>query len=336
MPGHGPTAASTYMSDDLMPDQVAVDRFATTLDRLVPATEHVGLAVSGGGDSLALLLLANAARPGMVRAVTVDHQLRPEGAEEARTVAAICLAHSIPHDILKADWGDAVPTANIEAAARKTRYALIGSWAERQGLAFVATAHHADDQAETLLMRLARGAGLSGLAGIREKRPLGKSVTLVRPLLDWDKASLLAIVIEAGLPVVDDPMNQDAHFDRVRLRQALAAADFGDARQYVRTARNLQQAEDALDWLTHSLVEKRLSGDRNGLEVDLDGLPVEVARRLLLVAFERLGDRPPRGPDLERAMVRLSGGGKAVLGKTMLEARGKCWHLAPAPPRKTV
>ncbi|WP_265528758.1 tRNA lysidine(34) synthetase TilS [Sphingomicrobium marinum] len=324
------------MSKDLMPDQVAVDRFSASLDRLVPTTQAVGLAVSGGPDSLALLLLANAARPGMVQAVTVDHALRSESAQEAKTVAAICLAHSIPHTILKAEWGEGVPDANIEAAARKMRYAMIGNWAERNELAFVATAHHADDQAETLLMRLARGAGLSGLSGIRERRPLGDKVTLVRPLLDWEKVLLMALVMRAGLPVANDPMNDDDRFDRVQLRTALKEGGFGDARQYANSARHLQQADEALQWLTATLAQKRLVADRDGLVIDTRGLPDEVARRLLLAGFDRLGDRSPRGPDLERAMARLKGGGKAILGKLLVEMIDGRWHLTKAPPRKTV
>ena len=141
-----------------------VERFGADLDALVPSGMRLGVAVSGGPDSLALLLLAAAARPTMVEAATVDHGLRAGSADEARMVAGICKQLGVPHRTLLADWPEA-PTTNIQAAARAMRYRLLNEWAIDRGLPAVATAHHADDQAETLLMRLVRGAGVGGLGG---------------------------------------------------------------------------------------------------------------------------------------------------------------------------
>src|ERR1700712_1015430 len=151
-------------------------RFRADLEALTGGTpERLGLAVSGGPDSLALLLLAHAAYPGQVHAATVDHGLRPEGAAEAAFVAGICGALDIRHATLRAEMRE---TSNIQAAARARRYALLKAWIGEIGALFLATAHHLDDQAETLVMRLSRGSGLSGLSGIRAVNP-----PLVRPLL---------------------------------------------------------------------------------------------------------------------------------------------------------
>jgi len=127
--------------------------------------------VSGGPDSLALLLLAAAARPGLVEAATVDHALRPESRVEAEAVAAVCERLGVPHSILTAEWKEKPETA-IQDRARKVRYSLLSQWAIDQKLPALVTGHHLDDQAETLLMRLLRGAGVKGLAGMRRLAPV--------------------------------------------------------------------------------------------------------------------------------------------------------------------
>src|SRR5690606_9722008 len=134
----------------MRPAAGAVQRFAEGLDALIAREERVGLAVSGGPDSLALLLLAAAARPGLVAVATVDHGLRPASADEAAMVAEVCSQLGVSHRTLLTDWPEP-PQANIQSAARAMRYRLLGEWAEEQGLPAIATAHHADDQAETLL-----------------------------------------------------------------------------------------------------------------------------------------------------------------------------------------
>src|SRR5918996_1752118 len=167
-------------------EPLLLDRFRADLEPLVAPDARVGLAVSGGPDSLALLLLAAAARPGQIEAATVDHGFRPEARDEAATVAGICGKLGVPHTILTARGND-VPTTAIQERARRERYRLLGYWAEERGLGGLATAHHADDQAETLLMRLSRGSGVGGLGGTRRKRALSEDVLLLRPLLSWRK-----------------------------------------------------------------------------------------------------------------------------------------------------
>ncbi len=145
-----------------------IDRFTHAVARLVdpPTVDRpLALAVSGGPDSMAMLALATAAFPGSIVAATVDHGLRADAADEAAMVAQWCAAHAVPHTTLTADRPPA--GASLQAQARHLRYALLGDWAIRIGATALATAHHADDQAETFLMRAARASGPAGLAGIR-------------------------------------------------------------------------------------------------------------------------------------------------------------------------
>src|SRR5206468_4338090 len=131
----------------LIIEQLLLDRFSADLDVLLPPGGRIGVAVSGGPDSMALLILANAARPGLVQAASVDHALRPEARAETETVAAVCKRLGVPHAILTARWSE-VPETAIQERARAQRYRLLGYWAEERGLEALATGHHADDQAE--------------------------------------------------------------------------------------------------------------------------------------------------------------------------------------------
>ena len=132
-----------------------LDRFRADLDPLIPPGTPFGVAVSGGPDSLALLLLAAAARPGEISAATVDHALRQGSREEAETVADLCERLGVPHAILAIEW-DTPPRSAIQEKAREVRYGALAGWMSEGGLPVVATAHHLDDQAETLVMRLNR------------------------------------------------------------------------------------------------------------------------------------------------------------------------------------
>jgi tRNA(Ile)-lysidine synthase len=313
----------------LHPDLVA--RFAADLDALVEPGASLGVAVSGGPDSLALLLLAAAARPGKVEAATVDHRLRPESAEEAAFVAGICKRLEVAHATLPVT---VLPGASMQAVARRARYDALEEWAKGRGLAAVATAHHIDDQAETLLMRLARGAGLRGLRGVRRSRPLDHAILLVRPLLGWRKAELAAIVAAAGITPVDDPANRDPRHDRSRFRGMLAEAGWADAERLAASAGWLAEADEALDWALAPLLDTRLARDGQALRVDPEGLPREMQRRLLLAAFERMGANRPRGPELDRVRKALAAGKTATLAGLKFEP-GPPWRLTVAPPRRS-
>ena len=288
--------------------------------------------MSGGPDSRALLLLGAAARPGLVEAATVDHALRSESRAEAEMVAALCERIAVPHEILTLNWKP-TPDRNLQARAREARYQRLGEWAVKRRLIAVATAHHLDDQAETLLMRLARGAGVGGLGATRARRPLVKGVKLVRPLLGWRKAELAALVTEAGVKPVDDPSNYDPRHDRVRMREWLRRAEWANPERLAASAAWLNEADEALDWALAPLAEERVKRDGSAVVVDPSGIPRELQRRLLLAAFAEMGAPSPRGPELARALDKLRNGGTTTLARLKLEG-GATWRLRPAPPRR--
>ena len=299
------------------------------------APQKIVAAVSGGPDSLALLLMLHQLYGEAVIAITVDHGLRAESAEEARYVGAICAARGIPHHVLH--WKGEKPVANIQAAARAARYALLRDWCVRHDIFWVASAHHADDQAETLLMRLQRGTGLAGLSGIRLVRSLGDGVRLVRPLLQLRRASLIAYVADAGLKAVDDPSNQDSRYKRVQVRSQLAQAQAQaaglDVAGLAETVERLAQAEAALSWTADRAAEGRLRVTPKGLEIDAADLPAELQRRLLAAAILRLSGQPvARGPDLERLHERLLCGGTGTLQGVEVRGVG-LWRARNVPLR---
>lgn len=310
----------------------AAERFAADLLALVPHGTRIGVAVSGGPDSLALLLLAARVRPGEVEAATVDHRLRPESANEAKHVAGLCRSIGVPHSILPARWSTP-PSSSVQARARHERYALLARWAGQRGLGAIATAHHADDQAETLLMRLGRGAGVGGLAGARPIRPLAKDVMLVRPVLSWRKMELAAIVAAADVRPVDDPSNRDPHYDRTGIRHWIAESGWADPVRLAASAGHLREADEALDWALAQVIAERLRLKEDGvIEIHPHGLPREIQRRLLLAAFDGMNAERPDGPGLMRAHAALAAGQVVTLGGLQL-AGGEWWRLTAAPPR---
>jgi tRNA(Ile)-lysidine synthase len=324
------------MTDRLHPDSARPERFEADLGRLAPADSNLGIAVSGGPDSLALLLLAAAARPGRIKAATVDHKLRPGSRAEGEMVGALCARLNVPHAILTACW-DRTPETAIQERAREERYRLLGEWAAERGLDSVATAHHLDDQAETLLMRLDRGAGVRGLAAIRPATVMaGGNIRLIRPLLGWRVSELAQVCAAAGVKAAVDPGNLDERFERVRLRNALAQADWLDPEAVARSAANLARADEALDWATGR--EWQLQVDRAGQEIVYrPSAPAEIRRRIVGRAVAAIaregGENPLRGRELDRICELLEGGGKATL-RGVLCSGGLEWRFAPAPMRR--
>jgi tRNA(Ile)-lysidine synthase len=319
----------------MVPDPAAVERFGADLDALIAADGRVGMAVSGGPDSLALLLLAAAARPGQVEAATIDHGLRPEAREEAAMVERVCGRLGVPHATLTARWAE-VPETAIQERARHQRYRLLGYWAEERGLDALATAHHAEDQAETLLMRLARGAGVRGLAGMRPRSVSpGAHVRLVRPLLGWRRAELEQVCSAAGVTPAADPSNEDERFERVRVRHALAGLDWLDSGAVAQSAAILAEADAALDWAMNAEWARSVHEKRGSITYRPSDLPAEIVRRIVARAIRRLateGDRDPRGPELTRLISALSDGGTATL-RGVLCRGGADWYFVPSPNR---
>ena len=227
------------------------------------------------------------------------------------------------------------PGASVQAKARDARYGALRGWAAAEGVSTLLTAHHADDQAETVLMRLLRGSGVGGLAGIRASAPLPGGILLCRPLLGWRRSELAQIVRSAGIEVVDDPSNRDDAYDRVRIRRALAEADWLDALPLARSAAALADADDALEQAAEALAEDRIAAADDGtVALRPDGVAHELLRRLLLRCLRRV--RPgatPRGDQLG-ALVR-----DLVVGETRTLAGVRCrggtvWRFDAAPPRR--
>lgn len=306
-------------------------RFSADLDRLVPIGDRLGLAVSGGPDSLALLLLAAEARPGSVEAATVDHGLRPESAAEAAMVADVCARIGVPHATLPV----VLPDGNLQAEARNARYAALAAWMEQRGLAALATAHHADDQAETLLMRLNRASGVAGLAGVRARGPVpGTRLPLVRPLLDWRRAELARTVAEAGLNAVDDPSNAADRFDRVRLRKALATADWIDVSALARSAAHIGDADVAIEWAGRREWQEAVIKAPMGLTYRPQAPRAIALRVMTRIITELDGPEPPRGSAVGRVFDALVAGQPASIGNLVARAGRDGWTFMKAPQRR--
>lgn len=313
-----------------------VSRFSLDL-RAVAGSEtgRLAVAVSGGPDSLALLLLAHSAFPGRVAAATVDHGLRPEGGKEAEAVAGLCAAIGVPHRILAVR---VEPSGEgLQAAARAARYAALGEWMEREDLPLLLTAHHLDDQAETLLMRLIRGSGVAGLAGVRAAGAVPGTagrLRLCRPLLGWRRSELLDVVAGAGVEPALDPGNEDERFDRARLRRRLGEAPWLDPEALARSAALLAEAEAALEWTAGPLFAARAEVGSGFATLRSNGLPPELLRRLTLRCLRQLAPgAKPRGEALAAFIATLEQGGTATLSDVK-GIGGETWRFERAPPRR--
>ncbi len=299
--------------------------------------QPLAVAVSGGPDSLALLLLAHAAFGDRVRVVTVDHGLRDASGMEATLVADRAAQLGLPHTTLR--WAGPYPTANLQAAARGARYALMCDWCAARGIRWLATAHHRDDAAETLLLRLARGAGVGGLSGIRPRRGLSEDVTVLRPLLGAAKAELVAIVVAAGWIAADDPTNRATRFDRTQARALLAATPWLDPARLAASAAHLTDVEAALAWATDAAWRSRVVVAALKLTIDAADLPHDLARRLVRRAVATLAPgRDCRGDAVERLMLALAERRRATLQGIAFTPIDHCgtllWHARRAPPRR--
>jgi len=305
------------------------------------------IAVSGGPDSTALLLMAAewAKRRGKTRveAATVDHGLRPESADEAKAVAALCARLGIGHRVL--EWKGAKPATRLQERAREARYRLLVDCAKAIGVDALMTAHHADDQAETVLFRLLRGSGVTGLRGM-DLITVRDGMTIARPLIGLKKRDLIAFAQARGAPFIDDPSNADPRFARTRLRALLAhlGREGLDAEALDRLARRARETEEALAHLTAE-VEARL-GSEDALDARaLFAAPIAIGRRILARRIAAAGGRDSSRIGLEKiealaanlrdALKGRRGHGANVGGAFVrLTAKGRL-TFAPEPPRKT-
>ncbi len=305
------------------------------------------LAVSGGPDSTALLALADRWRKvsGVgVFVATVDHGLRAGSRAEAEAVAALCAARGLPHAILT--WAGDKPATGLPAAARQARYRLLGRHAREIGADTIVTAHHADDQAETVLMRLARGSGPAGLGGMARLAPApwpgGEGLTLARPLLGVAKADLVAFCREEGLSFFQDPTNEDEAYRRPQLRRlaALLAAEGLGRAELTRLAARAARAEQALGPAIEAMLAA-LPARRDGPTFEAPAeavltLPEEALVRLLQREIARIAGAAPRLEQVEKLAEGLRRKGRlaATLGGVSIRRDANRLILKPQPPRK--
>lgn len=250
---------------------------------------RLGVAVSGGGDSLALLLLLRdwaAVEDCELFAVTVDHGLRDEAASEAAGVAALCARLGVAHLTLDWRWDGA---GNLPDRARRGRLSVIADWAAEQGIADVALGHTADDQAETFLMRLARGSGVDGLSCMAPRRR-AEGLIWHRPLLAARRSELRAFLAALGEDWIEDPTNDDAGFDRVKARRALAGLEpLGLTVETLNeTAGRMRLARSVLERVAHDLARDAARVVAGDVEIHLDALKTadeETRLRILSAAI---------------------------------------------------
>ena len=328
----------------------------------------MGVAVSGGGDSMALLSLLHpwcAERCIELRIISVDHGIRPESRSECSRVGAFAAELGAAHEILTCEQ---IPPGNLQDAARRLRYTMIASWAARNGLANVALAHTLDDQAETFLLNLARGSGVDGLSAmpIVVRR---RGIRWLRPLLKVSRAELRTHLKDRGIAWIDDPSNNDERFDRVKARRLLdSVGELGASKERLAaTAERMQEAREVLeDVATGAAVKVMTVGELGDVHFSggFWGLGKETRLRLAAGAIRRVSgsDYRPRiatlfsalkavrsgkgftlsgshfvaGADLGFSVVReLAACGPSVAADAIWDRR---WRLAdkPAPPGSVI
>ncbi|HEV2511375.1 tRNA lysidine(34) synthetase TilS [Bosea sp. (in: a-proteobacteria)] len=300
---------------------------ADTLFRPLAGEDALIVAVSGGPDSIALLALlaewAGLGRPRLL-AVTIDHGLRPEAAQEAVMVGELCARLGVEHRTRR--WQGPKPQAGVQEKARSARYALLAEEARVPGATAIVTAHTADDQAETLLMRMAAGSGLAGLAGMAPRSAVN-GIVLARPLLGIAKFRLVATCEARGLPFIRDPSNDDPRFARIRWRGMLPvlAREGLTVGRLGQLAHRLARADEALDRLAARALASVPAGDEDGKRwfdfARLCGEPEEIAIRSLGLALAAAQDGeaqasvPPRLARLEdcaKVLIAAAREGRAL------------------------
>lgn len=287
------------------------------------SVNHAGLAVSGGADSMALMHLAALWRTETGRkapdltVLTVDHGLRRESGKEAQWVERVAGKLGLPCIVLR--WNSGQLTSRIQERAREARYDLMAAHAHSEGLDALVTAHHLEDQAETVLMRLARGSGPDGLAAMPE-RGRWAGLDLLRPFLDMPKERLVATLKSLGAGWLEDPSNDDTRFERVRLRALLGElAGHGiTANALAQTAKRQRRASQALERVTDEFIENNGKLDDAGYcRLVLDAFlkaPEEIALRAMSRALQTVSGEPspPRLAKLESLVANLRGEGEMV------------------------
>lgn len=306
------------------------------------ARPHIAVAVSGGPDSLALTLLCHhwaTARQGQAVALNVDHRLRAGSAEEAKRVRRWLAVHGIPCRSLVWKRAGGRPMAAIQAKARSARYGLMTGWCRRQGVLHLALAHHAGDQAETVLMRLSRGGGPDGLAGM-SAIAAREGVRIIRPLLAMAPERLRATLAAVGQEWIEDPSNRNPVFERVRWRRSIPAGlvpELASAASEIGEERRRRESELA-DLLAAARIDP--AGFLGLPLAALRQAPAQLAERALSRCLIAIGGNPyaPSLASLARLRESLfKGSAGRTLGGCRIICRGErlliCREAAAARER---
>lgn len=319
-------------------------RFGRALSAFV-LPSRFAIAVSGGGDSIALMhLVARIVAKRRVKptVLTVDHGLRPESAAQAKKVAAWAADAGLPAVILT--WKGDLPEGSLEDGARIARYTLLGQWCTKNNAGALLLAHTREDQAETFLLRLARGSGVDGLSAMRPRAPFpfGAGPLLLRPLLGFPRAELRAYLRALKAPWLEDPMNADPRFARTKMRALLPQLEEAGLSldRIAQAADHLSRARIALEEQTGAVTAKAVSFDPKG-EALIDaraliGAPREIGLRVLAATLAQVSASTtgakkgtpyrPRFERLERLFDSIAGTG--FKGATLAGC-----NIAPAPRR---
>ena len=272
--------------------------------------KNFGVAVSGGGDSIALLhFLLPWAKENEKKlfAVTVNHNLRPESSQEAILVQELCAKYRINHSIL--DVNEEV-LGNLQSWARKNRYRLISEWATGNGIDSIFLGHTSDDQAETFLLRLARGSGVDGLSAMTSKS-YRNHVYWLRPLLKTSRKDLRNFLDKEDIFYVNDPSNEDLRFDRIKVRKVLESSqEYGlETERLVETSHRMAQARDVLNYVAFQFAKKHVFLTKIGtVAVDLQDLELlfpDTRYRILSYVVKWVSGNPygARAKTLENILV---------------------------------
>lgn len=315
-------------------------RFAADFARLASDIVNPLFAVSGGPDSMAMLTLAHESLPPGFTVASIDHRLRPEAVEESAMVAAYCATLGISHVTLAPS--EPITGASIQAQARTTRYALLTEHARAIGAGALVTGHHADDQAETFLMRAARGSGLAGLAGVRARTHVN-GVIVIRPLLDWRRAELRAIVRRADVPFLDDPSNHDDRHDRTRFRRLLGENEWLGTPNLARAAAALAETDTDVRAMVDWVWTERAKVGGGEVKLAVENLPREILRRLARRAIGTVraeaGIVAPEwteAANIEKLLDSLTTGKRTTQAGIIASVRGDVWRFREAPPRRVL
>ena len=273
---------------------------------LPPITNKIAVACSGGSDSMALTLLAHEHFPNLV-ALTVDHGLRAEAAAEAHQVGKWLKKHNIEHHILK--WQGEKPSSNIQETARKARYKLLTDYCKKHDIKYLLVAHTLDDQAETFMLRLARGSGVDGLAAMSSISTMN-NITILRPLLEVKKAELVKFLASKNQEFVNDPSNENTAYDRIKVRKLLPELEkLGlTPERLAKTAENMQRARQFLEQETQKFISEHCEVIPEGSAI-IKHLPDsdEIALRVLTHFLKIIGKNqvPARLNSLELLYNKL-------------------------------